>query len=199
MNKLGIYFGPDKQDALCRGDTSSAVVNRYFVYAFRTIGTHLSEVLDESPAMVRLQARYIQKAWESLIEIYRTENQRLSAQGILLFLHSLIIMGFPQTAQDYILKVYGLVNDGNLQFLPVYGRPPELSDQVREDAAVLSQTIYLENYMHLAFGGPTPVQTAKIEREFRGDFQVRVICCGARSELSDWSSECTQLCSIYAH
>ena len=199
MNKLGIYFGPDKQDALYRGDTSSAVVDRYFVYGFRTIGTLLSEVVDESPAMVRMQARCAQKAWESLIEIYRTDNQRLAAQGILLFLHSLIIMGFPPAVWFYLQKVYELIDNGNLQFLPVYGRPPELSDQVREDAAVLSQTVYLENYMHLALGGPTPVNTAKIEREFRGDFQVRTIHCGARRELTSWSSEGIQLCSIYVH
>jgi len=176
MNKLGIYFGPEKQDALFRGDTSNAVVNRYFVYSFRAVGTHLCKVLDESPAMVRLQARYVQKAWESFIEIYRTD-QRLAAQGMLVFLHSLIIMGFPPPVQFYLLKVYDLIDDGNLRFLPVYGRPPELSDQVREDTAVLSQAIYLENYFHLALGGSAPTRTTKIEQEFRRDFQVRIIRC----------------------
>ena len=179
MNKLGIYFGPEKQDALYRGDTSNAVVDRHFVYGLRTIGTHLSGVVDQSTAMVRLQARYVQKAWESLIEIYRTDDHRLTAQGVLLFSHSLIIMGFLRTVRFYLQKVCELIDNGNLQFLPVYGRPPELSDQVREDAAVLSQTIYLDNYMHLAFGWPAPSKTAKIEREFRGDFQVRIIRWGA--------------------
>ena len=185
MNKLGIYLGTEKREALCCGDTSNTVVNRYFVYGFRATGTHLGVAPDKSPPMVQLLARYIQKAWESLVELYRGDDRRLSAQGLLLFLHSIIIMGAPLNIQFYLLKVYELINNGNLQFLPVYGRPPELSDQVREDAAVLSQAIYLENYLYLAFGGPAPVKTAKVEREFRGDFQVRVIHCGARSGLSD--------------
>ena len=187
MNKLGIYLGPEKQEALFRGDTSNAVVNRYFVYCFQAIGTHLCETPDESPAMVRLLARYIQSSWESLIEIYRTDDQRLAAQGLLLLLHSLTLMGFSSNIHFYLLKVYELIaiDNGNLRFLPVYGRPPELSEQVREDAAVLSQTIYLENYLHLVLGGSAPVKTEELEREFRQDLQVRMLCHAARSGLSD--------------
>jgi len=184
MNKLGIYFEPEKQDALFRGDTSNTVVNRYFVYAFLAVGTHLCDVLDESPAMVRLQARYIQKAWESLIEIYRTD-QRLAAQGIVLLLHCLFVVGFPTAARPYLPKLYELIDNGGLRFLPIYGRPPELSDQVREDAAVLSQAIYLENYFYLALDGPAPTRTTKIEREFRRDFQVRIVRRWFRGGLSD--------------
>ena len=174
MSKLGIYFGPEKQDALFRGDTSNAVVNRYFVYGFLAIGTHFCEVLDESPAMVQLQARYLQGAWESFIETYRTDK-RLAAQGILLILHSLVIMGFPIIVLAYVPKLYELIDSGDLRFLPVYGRPLELSDQVREDSAVLSQAIYLENYLYLALDGPAPTKTTRIEREFRRDLQVRII------------------------
>jgi len=50
---------------------------------------------------------------------------------------------------------------------------------------VLSQTIYLGNYLYLALDGPGPVKTAKIEREFRQDFQVKIICCRAQSGLND--------------
>ena len=185
MNKLGIYLGPEKQDALYRGDTSNTVVNRYFVYGFRATGTHLCEALDGSPATVRLLARFIQKAWEALVDIYRGNDQRLAAQGLLVFLHSLIVMGIPSRVWFYFQKVCELIDSGNLRFLPVYGRPPELSDQVREDAAVLSQAIYLENYLYLALGGPAPVKTAKLAREFRQDLQVRIICCRDQSELSD--------------
>ena len=175
MNRLGVYFGAEKQGALFRGDTSNAVVDRYFVYGFQAIGVHLCEIPEESPAMARLVAVYSQKAWETLIEIYKTNNLRLSAQGLLFFVYSLIVMGFPSNAQFYLLKVCELIDKGNLRFLPVYGRPPELSEQVREDAAVLSQTIYWVNYLYLALDGPGPARTVKIEREFRQDFQVRVI------------------------
>ena len=177
MNRLGVYFGPEKQDALYRGDTSNAVVNRYFVYGFWLAGAYLCGVLDESPTMARLLARYLQKAWEALINIYRGNDQRLAAQGLLVFLHSLIVVAPPSNVRFYLPKLYELVDNGNLRFLPVYGRPPELSDQVREDAAVLSQAIYLENYFYLALDGPAPTRTTQIEREFRQDFQVRIIRC----------------------
>ena len=135
--------------------------------------------------MVRLLAIHGQKAWETLIEIYKTGDHRLAAQGLLIFVHSLIIMGWPSNAQFYLLKVCELVSKGNLRFLPVYGHPPELSDHVREDAAVLSQTIYLENSFRLTFGGPEPAKTAKIEEEFRRDFQVRITPYFVRSGLRD--------------
>ena len=185
MNKLGVYFGPDKQDALFRGDTSNAVVDRYFIYGFQAVGTHLCETLDESPAMVLLTARYAQKAWEGLVVIYGTNDPKLKVQGLHLLMHAYIITGFPAGAEFYFWKACKLIEDGNLQFLPVYGRPPPLSDQVREDAAVLSQAIYLGNYFYLALGGPLPVKTATIEREFRQDFQVRIIHRRTRSGLSD--------------
>ena len=196
MSKLGIYFGPEKQEALFRGDTSNAVVNRHFVYGLQTTGMYLYEAPDESPAMVRRGARYAQMAWETFIEIYRTDDQKLKAQGLLLFVHFLVVTGLPANAQLYLFKVCELINHGNLRFTPVYGRPPELSDQVREDAAVLSQTIYLENYFHLALDGLPPTKTTKIEREFRWEFQVRIIDSGLEVDLVIWSSKRIRLCSM---
>jgi len=184
MNKLGIYFTTEKLDALFRGDTSNAVVNRYFVYGCQAIGTHLCGALSESPAMVRLLAIHGQKAWETLIEMRQINDQRLFAKGLLLFVYSAIIMGWTLTAQFYLLKVCEFIDKGNVQFLPAYGRPPKLSEQVREEAAVLSQTIYLENYFYL-LGGSAPKKTAKIEMEFRQDFQVRTIYCRAQTGLDD--------------
>ena len=178
MNKLGVYFGTEKQDALFRGDTSNRVVDRYFLYGLQVMGAHLCDPLEESHTMVRLVARYAQRAWETLYEICRASDQKLKVQGLVLLLHSLVVSGFPASAQFYILRVCELINAGNLRFLPEYGRPPELSEQVREDAAVLSQVIYLENYFYLALDGPGPVKTVKIEREFRQDLQVRIILEG---------------------
>ena len=182
MSRLGIYFGPEKQEALFRGDTSNAVVNRYYVYALQTTGMHLFGAPEGSPDMVLLAARSAQRTWETLIEIYRTDDQKLKARGLLFFVHFLVAMGLPANARLYLFKVCELIDKGNLRFTPVYGHPPELSDQVREDAAVLSQTIYLENYFHLALDGPPPVKTAKIERDFRQDFQVRIIRSGLEAD-----------------
>ena len=187
----------EKQEALLRGDTSNAVVNRYFVYSFQGTGMHLCRDPDESPGMVRLRAVYGQKAWESLIEIYKTDSQKLKAQGLLCFVHALVLMGFLAGAQSYLLKVCVLVNAGNLRFPPGYGYSP--LEQVREDAAVLSQAIYLENYFYLALGGPGPVKTEKIAREFWGDFQVRLACRRLEAGSTTWSSKRTHTCLIYAH
>ena len=174
MNKLGVYFGADKHEALLRGDTSNAVVNRHFVYGFQAFGMFFCRTPGDLPALVLMQARYAQRFWETLIEI-KTGNQGLMAQGLLLFTFALVMMGFQIVPLFYLSKVFDLIDSGDLRFLPVYGRPPELSEQVREDTAVLSQAIYLENYLHLALGGPAPVKTARIEREFRMDLQVRIV------------------------
>ena len=143
MGKLGVYFGTEKQAALLRGDTSNAVINRYFVYGFQAIGMYFCGTPDGSPAMVHLQARYAQKAWESLIEISRTGDQKLRAQGLLLFVHALIVMGLTRTAPFYLLKACEIVNRCDLKFTPTDGCSSELSEQVREDAAVLSGELFL--------------------------------------------------------
>ena len=198
MGKLGVYFGTEKQAALLRGDTSNAVINRYFVYGFQAIGMYFCGTPDGSPAMVHLQARYAQKAWESLIEISRTGDQKLRAQGLLLFVHVLIVMGLTRTAPFYLLKACEIVNRCDLKFTPTDGCSSELSEQVREDAAVLSQAIYLENYFYLALDGSAPVMTARIEREFRLDLQVRTIQqsfdIGLKVNFAIRSSECTHFC-----
>ena len=79
MNKLGVYLGREKQEALLRGDISNAVVNRYFVYGFQAVGMHLCKSPDESPAVVEPQARYSQRAWETLVDTYGTGDQKLKA------------------------------------------------------------------------------------------------------------------------
>ena len=181
LNQLGIYFRPEKREALLRGDTSNAVVNRHFVYGFQVTGMYLCEAPDDSPAVIRLLAEHSWNTLESLNEIRGT----LKAQGIVLLVHAFIIMGVPKTARLYLPMMFEIINKADLRFLPVYGRPAELSEQVREDAAVLSQAIYLENYFYLTLGRPAPVMAARIEKEFRLELQVRTIQfhCSARSWL----------------
>jgi len=130
---------------------------------------------DEAPATVLLQARYAQMAWESLIRIYGTDEDRLKVQALILLVHAFVIMGLTTGAQLYLLKACKIIDKAKLQFLPAYGRPAGLSEQVREDASVLSQAIYLENYFYLTLGGSAPVMTARIENEFRLELQVRTI------------------------
>ena len=162
-------------EALLRGDTTNAVVDRYFVYGLQATGMLLCGKMDDSPALVRLYAGYAQMAWETIIWVYRTGDKMLIAQALLLLTHVFVIKGFTTTAQLYLLKMCKIIDKGNLRFLPAYGRPAELSEQVREDATVLSGAIFLENYYYLAFGGSAPTMTVGIEREFRLDLQVRTI------------------------
>ena len=201
MNKLGVYFRKEKLEALLRGDISNAVVNRYFVYAFQGTGTHLCGSLEATPAVVLLQARYGQMAWESLAEIHSTDNHILKAQGLVQFVHTLIIMGFTIGAQLYLSKICKIIDKAKLQFLPAYGRSPaELSEQFREDAAVLSQAIFLDNYFFLTLSG-SRLMTARIEKEFRVDLEVgtlrsfSVVGLGINSKLR--SSKRTHTCSTY--
>ena len=175
INKLGLYFGKEKLEALLRGDISNAVVDRYFIYGLQAIGMNLCGTPEETPAAVRLHARYAQMAFETLADIHGTDDNKLKAQGLILLVHALIIVGFPASAQSYLLKMCEIINKAQLRFLPVYGRPTNLSEQVREDAAVLSQAIYLDNYLYLTLSGPTSVMTARIEKEFRLNLQVRAV------------------------
>ena len=123
--------------------------------------------------MVRLQAEYNQMAWESLSGVHKIGDQKLIAQALLLLIHAFVITGFATPAQLYLTKMCDVINRANLQFLPAYGRPPELSERVHEDVVVLSRAIYLENYFYLASRGPVPAMTARIEKEFRMELQVR--------------------------
>lgn len=136
---------------------------------------HVCRILDVSLAIVRLQARYAQMAWESLIVVLRSDHQRLKVQSLVLLVHAFVLMGFITGAQLYLFKACKIIEKANLQFLPSCGNPAEYSEQVREDASALSQAIYLENYFYVALGGPAPVMTARIEKEFRVELQVGTV------------------------
>ena len=114
--------------------------------------------------MARWQARYAQRAWKSLIGVCKTGGPNLKAQGVLLLVHILIAMRLTATARLYLLKLCSIIDEENLQFLPIYGYNFELSERVREDAAVLSQTVHLENYLCITLGGSAPTVMARTER-----------------------------------
>ena len=201
INQVGLYFGKEKMEALYRGDTSSAVIHRYYIYGFQGTGIHLYEAPEGTPALALLHARYAQMAFESLAEIHVTGNHRLEVQAIILLIHAFIFSGFTANAQLYLLKICEIIDKAKLRFLPVYGRPPRLSEQVREDAAVLSQAIYLDNYFRLTLSGSTSVTTGEVEKEFRLDLQVRIVgsflVAKLEADTAARSSECTHSCSIY--
>ena len=175
LSKLGLYFTTEKQEAILHGDISNAVVDRHFVYALQTLGVHICGVPEESPAMIWLQARYVQTSLETLVQLCGSDRERTKAQALLLTVQTALLIGFTILAQLHLLKACKIIERAKLRYVPEHGRPADLSDQVREEVSVLSQAIFLENYLFLAFNGPAPVRTAGFEREFRFDLQVRSI------------------------
>ena len=171
-NKLGIYLTRDKQEALLKGETSNAVIHSFFVYQACSYGMYFAQNLVATPAAVQFQAKYIQLLWEEFAEIREGNDDYLMAQAMLSVCSCSIVLRWVDYAREYIRKACRVVNAANLQFVPAYGRPPEYSEKVRERSTVLSQIIYLENYLFLAYGSPEPRLTVKIEKEFRHELQV---------------------------
>ena len=75
--------------------------------------------------------------------------------------------------RQYLTKTCIALNAAKLQFIPATGRPPGLTEDIREWLVVLSQVIYMESYMFLAIDGIEPKMTDRIEKEFRHELQVR--------------------------
>ncbi|KAF9651175.1 hypothetical protein BDM02DRAFT_3259184 [Thelephora ganbajun] len=149
-----------------RGDTSNTTVDRFWVYVMQTLGIHFCSA-DISPFTIRIHAIHAQLMWEDIVDIQRGDDYRLKVQLRFVVAATAVLLRFIRTSHLYIRRCCELINTMDMRFIPVYGRPPELSEGVREDLTVLSQIIYLDNYLFLTCDGPSPKQTAKIEKEFR--------------------------------
>ena len=172
---MGIRFTPEKQRALSGGDTSGTVIHPFFIYAAQSIGTHLCEGVDRSPAVIKLHARYVQTSLELLAEISEGRDWELKAQVMLWVASGSIVMRLGNLTASYIEKSCDAIDAGGLQLVPTYGRPPAYSEDLHEKLSALSQIIYFENFIFLTCGGPEPVRTARIEREFRQQLQVSAL------------------------
>lgn len=136
---------------------------------------HFCDGLDKSPAMAKLQVKYVQASLELLIEVSRGSDWELKAQMMLWVASGSIVMRLLQLTPSYIKKSCDVVNMAGLQFIPTYGRPPQFSQDLHEKISVLSQIIYFENFWFLTCGGAEPTMTARIEYEFRHQLQVNTI------------------------
>lgn len=155
------------------GDTSGATLDPFFIFAAQALGMHLCKGMDNSPAMIRLQARHVQRSLELLAEVLRGSDLELKAQVALWVVAGSLIMRLSSLTHPYIGKACEAVNAAGLQFIPTYGRPPEFTEGLHEKFSILSQVIYFENYSFLTCGGATPTMTARIEEEFRCRLQVQ--------------------------
>jgi hypothetical protein len=133
------------------------------------------------PTMVRPLAKNVQLVFEQLAEINRGSDAYLKAQAHLSIATGGLYGGWFKHPRQYLTKACITLNAASLRFIPAIGRPPGLTEDVQERLAVLSQTIYFENYLFLAVDGTEPKMTTRIEKEFRHDLQVGVrflVLCG---------------------
>ena len=172
LKKLGIHLTARKEEAIMHGDTSGDVVHPFFVHTSNAVGMHLRICVGDSPAMVRLHAKHAQRALEQISEVGRSGNMQLKAQMYLYAASACLFQRWFQPARAYLTEACDAVDAANLRFIPVSGRPPELTEEVQERLAVLSQIMYMENYLSLAIDRAPPTMTARIEEEFRHELQV---------------------------
>ena len=130
--------------------------------------------MEDSPSMVRLQAKHLQQCFEWLAEIFKEHDWELRAQVALWVTSSSIVLSIDHSISLYMQRSCEAVNTGGLQFVPTYGRPPEFSEDLHEKLSVLSQIIYFENFLFLTHGRAEPTMTQRIEKEFRYQLPVRL-------------------------
>ena len=140
------------------------------------MGMYFCDDLDKSPAMAGIQAKYIQASLELLAEVFKGYDWELRAQVALWVASGSMIVRLSHLTPSYIKKSCEAVNMAGLQFIPAYGRPPPLSQDLHEKLSILSQIIYLENFWFLTCGGAEPTMTTRIEKEFRHQLQVNTAC-----------------------
>jgi hypothetical protein len=137
------------------------------------MGMYFCEGMDDSPAMVRLNAKHLQSCFECAADIFTGYDWELEAQAALFATAAAINLSSTYSVPLYMRKSCEAVKNGGLQFVPTYGRPPQFSEALHEKLSVLSQIIYFENFLFLTSGGAEPTMTAAIEKEFRCQLPVR--------------------------
>ena len=172
LNKFGIRFTFEKQQALLRGDTSGAVIHPFFVHSAQALGMYFCEGMDSSPAMTRLHNKHTHMSSESIMNILKIRDWGLLAQATVWIMAGSILLQMNGETHLYIRKYCEAINTARLQFIPSYEQPPAFSEDLREKFSALSQIIYFENFLFLTSGGTAPTISARIEKEFRHQLQV---------------------------
>ena len=123
---------------------------------------YFCEEADDSYAMAQLQARYLQRSFELLVEVLKDNDWELKAQVALWTCAASITQPDNSFIFPYLQKSCKAINTAGLQFVPTCGRPPQISEELHEKLSVLSQAIYFENLLFLTRGGAIPVMTTRI-------------------------------------
>ena len=122
--------------------------------------------------MIGLHARHAQRALEQTLEASKTDNVELKAQVYLNHTSGCISQRWFQMARSFLTTGCSAINAANMQFIPAFGRPPELAEEVQESLAVLSQFVGLENDLFLVIHQMKI--TTRLEKEFQRELQVRI-------------------------
>ena len=172
--QFGIYLTGPKQDAILRGDLSNTVVHPYFVHTMTPLGMYFCAGLKHSPALMQLRAKYAQRAYEDIAELVTGGDTELLVQAFSSMATMSLHAKYFENTRHNLKKACIALNAAKLRFIPETGRPPRLTEDLRERLVMLSQVIYLESYMFLAVDGIEPNMTTRIANEFRAELQVRV-------------------------
>ena len=156
---------------MLRADTSNTIVHLFFVHAAAALGMLLAHVMD-SPEMLPLHAKHAQLAWEQVAEISKGNDPYLKAQIYLQNATASLYGRWFEFSRQCLTRACLAINAAKLRFIPTTGRPQELTEEVLERFAILSQNVYFENYLYLAVDGKEPKMTARIEKEFRNELLV---------------------------
>ena len=173
LNKMGILFTSQKQQALLRGDTSGTIIHPLFISAAQSLGMNFCKGVGDLPVMIKRQARHMQRALELFVDIFKGHDLELIARAALWVVAGAIIMPVTRLNPLHIKRSCEAIETAGLRFIPTYGRPPEFSEDLHERLSLLSQAIYFENYLFLTHSGAEPKMTARLEKEFRHQLQVR--------------------------
>ena len=133
---------------------------------------HFHANVTDSQEMVLLHAKHGQLAWEQVAEISKGNDTNLKAQ-VYIFVATASLYGrWFEFSRHCLTRACIAINAAKHQFIPTAGHPPVLTEDVLERLAILSQSIYFENYLFLAIDGIEPKMTARIEKEFRYQLQA---------------------------
>ena len=172
LRQFGIHLSDPKQDAILRGDLSNTVVHPFYVLFMAPLGMHFCGV-KYTPRIIQMRTKQSQQVWEQLAEINVGGDTNLLVHALFAIASMSLHSRFFEFARHKLKKACIALNAAKLRFTPATGRPPELTDDVREQVVMLSQVIYLESYFFLAVDEIEPKMTTRIEKEFRHELQVR--------------------------
>ena len=174
MRLFGIYLPGPKQNAILRGDVSNTVVSSFFVHALAGLGMYFCADVGPSLRWVQIRAKHAQRTFEQIAEINGGSDANLTVQVSFSLAIITLRSRWLDSARKCLTTTCVALNAAGLRFIPATDRPPELTEDVRERLVVLSQVIYMENYMFLVVDGTEPKMTVRIEKEFRHDLHVSV-------------------------